>query len=191
MYLKQLINFKKINFISTSVHNNNTISRLALTSQIKSITIYKNYNFKRTMSTGNNNNNNFKVQKTDEEWRAILSPEQFAILRNKSTERPNTGEYNKFNKEGIYNCAGCNQPIYKSSTKFDAHCGWPAFYEAIEGSIVTVTDKSLGMTRTEMMCSNCGGHLGHIFTGEGYNTPTDARHCVNSISLKFQSKENL
>ncbi|OWB66385.1 hypothetical protein B5S30_g1726 [[Candida] boidinii] len=191
MYLRQLINSRKLILSSNSVYNS-SISRLTIkSSRITSTNTYNFYNFKRTMSSGNNNNKNFKVQKTDEEWRAILSPEQFAILRKKSTERPNTGEYNKFNKEGIYNCAGCNQPIYKSSTKFDAHCGWPAFYEAIEGSIVTVTDTSMGMTRTEMMCSNCGGHLGHIFTGEGFNTPTDARHCVNSISLKFKPKENL
>jgi len=127
----------------------------------------------------------FPITKSNEEWRAVLSPEQFQILRNKGTERPGTGEYLNTKQNGIYNCAGCENPIYKASTKFDAHCGWPAFYEALPGALVYKTDESLGMTRTEMMCAKCGGHMGHIFKGEGYDTPTDERHCVNSISLKF------
>ncbi len=131
----------------------------------------------------------FPINKSNEEWRAILSPEQFQILRNKGTERPGTGEYWKTKANGIYNCAGCQNPIYKSSTKFDAHCGWPAFYEAIPGSLVYKTDETLGMTRTEMMCAKCGGHLGHVFKGEGYDTPTDERHCANSIALKFEPEK--
>lgn len=128
-----------------------------------------------------------KVNKSESEWQAILSPEQFRVLRQKGTESPGTGKYDKFNGKGIYNCAACDQPLYQSSTKFDAHCGWPAFYDAIPGSITTTTDKSFGMERTEMNCSACGSHLGHIFKGEGYDTPTDARHCVNSISLNFKT----
>lgn len=130
----------------------------------------------------------FKVTKSDQEWKAVLSPEQFRVLRDKGTERPGTGEYNKFKEAGVYNCAGCNLPLYKSETKFDSGCGWPAFYEAIPGSIKLYEDKSMGVVRTEMVCSNCGGHLGHVFKGEGFPTPTDERHCVNSVSLKFKPK---
>ncbi|ODQ78145.1 hypothetical protein BABINDRAFT_162817 [Babjeviella inositovora NRRL Y-12698] len=127
----------------------------------------------------------FPVKYSDSEWAAKLTAAQFEVLRLKGTERPHTGKYNKTTDAGVYNCAGCEQPLYKSSTKFDAHCGWPAFYEALPGSIVTIEDRSGGMLRTEMVCSNCGGHLGHIFKGEGFKTPTDERHCVNSVSLKF------
>lgn len=126
-----------------------------------------------------------KVVKTAGEWKAILDPAQFAVLRNKSTERPFTGKYDKFDKPGVYNCAGCGNPLYTSTSKFDAGCGWPAFYQAIPGSIITTTDNSMGMQRTEMTCAKCDGHLGHIFYNEGYKNPTNERHCVNSISLKF------
>lgn len=129
-----------------------------------------------------------KLNKDESEWRAILTPAQFAVLREKATERPNTGEYNHFAKEGVYDCAGCGQPLYRSTTKFDSGCGWPAFYEGLPGAIKTETDSSMGRVRTEIMCSNCGGHLGHVFKGEGFKTPTDERHCVNSISLKFKEK---
>ncbi|VVT46758.1 uncharacterized protein SAPINGB_P001372 [Magnusiomyces paraingens] len=131
----------------------------------------------------------FKVKKTEAEWRATLSPEQFYVLRLKGTERPGTGEYNKHKEEGTYNCAACDNPLYKSETKFDSGCGWPAFFEAIPGAIKLNKDTSMGMDRTEMVCGNCGGHLGHVFKGEGFPTPTDERHCVNSISLKFISDE--
>ncbi|XP_058082667.1 peptide methionine sulfoxide reductase B5-like [Magnolia sinica] len=123
------------------------------------------------------------VKKSEEEWHAILSPEQFRILRQKGTEYPGTGEYNKFFGDGIYNCGGCGTPLYKSSTKFDSGCGWPAFYEGLPGAIKRTTDAD-GM-RTEITCAACGGHLGHVFKGEGWPTPTDERHCVNSISIKF------
>lgn len=128
----------------------------------------------------------FEVVKDESEWRAVLNPAQFAILREKATERPNTGEYNHFTKDGVYECAGCGNPLYKSTTKFNSGCGWPAFYEGIPGAIVTETDNSFGTVRTEIMCAKCGGHLGHVFKGEGFKTPTDERHCVNSISLKFK-----
>ncbi|KAI8975120.1 peptide methionine sulfoxide reductase B2, chloroplastic [Mycotypha africana] len=124
--------------------------------------------------------------KTEEEWRAILSPEQFRVLRQKGTERPGTGEYNKFNEKGVYHCAGCNAPLYESTTKFDSGCGWPAFFDAIPGAIVRHEDNTLGMQRIEICCAKCGGHLGHVFKGEGFSTPTDERHCVNSISLRFK-----
>lgn len=130
----------------------------------------------------------FKVKKSEVEWRATLSPEQFYVLRQKGTERAGTGMYNKHKEAGTYNCAACDSPLYTSDTKFDSGCGWPAFYEAIPGAIKLHEDKSMGMVRTEMVCASCGGHLGHVFKGEGFPTPTNERHCVNSISLKFQSK---
>ncbi|CAI9781814.1 unnamed protein product [Fraxinus pennsylvanica] len=123
------------------------------------------------------------ASKSEEEWRAILSPEQFQILRQKGTEYPGTGEYDKFFEEGIYKCAGCGTPLYRSTTKFNSGCGWPAFYEGIPGAINRNPDPD-GM-RVEITCAACGGHLGHVFKGEGFRTPTDERHCVNSISLKF------
>jgi peptide-methionine (R)-S-oxide reductase len=131
----------------------------------------------------------FPLAKSDAEWRATLSPEQFSILRQKGTERPGTGEYLHNKLAGVYNCAGCNTPIYKSSTKFDSHCGWPSFYEALPGALHYNVDTSHGMERTEMVCSNCGGHLGHVFKNEGYDVPTNERHCANSISLKFEPEK--
>ncbi|XP_043710505.1 peptide methionine sulfoxide reductase B5-like isoform X2 [Telopea speciosissima] len=123
------------------------------------------------------------VQKSEEEWQAILSPEQFRILRQKGTEFPGTGEYDKFFGEGIYNCAGCGTPLYRSTTKFDSGCGWPAFFEGLPGAINRTADPD--GRRIEITCAACGGHLGHVFKGEGFPTPTDERHCVNSISVKF------
>ncbi|XP_074286008.1 peptide methionine sulfoxide reductase B5-like [Silene latifolia] len=123
------------------------------------------------------------VQKSEEEWRAVLSPEQFYILRQKGTERAGTGQYNKFSEEGIYTCAGCNTPLYKSTTKFDSGCGWPAFFEGLPGAINRTPDPD--GRRVEITCAACGGHLGHVFKGEGFGTPTDERHCVNSVSIKF------
>jgi peptide-methionine (R)-S-oxide reductase len=130
----------------------------------------------------------YPVQKSEGEWRAVLSPQQFKVLREKATEQPGTGQYDKHFAKGVYNCAACDTPLYRSDTKFDSGCGWPAFYDAIPGAIKLHDDFSHGMKRTEMVCASCGGHLGHVFYGEGYKTPTDARHCVNSISLKFHSK---
>ncbi|TGZ79536.1 methionine-R-sulfoxide reductase B2 [Ascodesmis nigricans] len=128
----------------------------------------------------------YPVQKSDSEWRAILSPEQFRILREKGTERPGTGEYDKHAPtSGIYNCAGCDAPLYTAQHKFSSGCGWPAFFDAMPGAVKRFEDRTFGMTRTEIVCANCGGHLGHVFKGEGYSTPTDERHCVNSISLRF------
>lgn len=123
------------------------------------------------------------VQKSEEEWRAILSPEQFRILREKGTELKGTGHYDKFFDDGIYNCAGCKTPLYKSTTKFNSGCGWPAFYEGFPGAIVRSPDPD--GRRTEITCAACGGHLGHVFKGEGFPVPTDERHCVNSVSVTF------
>ncbi|KAG8987269.1 Peptide methionine sulfoxide reductase B2, chloroplastic [Tulasnella sp. JGI-2019a] len=125
------------------------------------------------------------LAESDAEWRAILSPEQFKILREKDTERAGMGKYNKFNEEGIYTCAACNTPLYKSTTKFNSGCGWLAFFDAIPGAVSRHEDRKFGMLRTEITCTAYGGHLGHVFKGEGFDTPTDERHCVNSVSLNF------
>ncbi|KZZ87371.1 peptide methionine sulfoxide reductase msrB [Ascosphaera apis ARSEF 7405] len=130
-------------------------------------------------------------KRTDDEWRAILSPEQFRILREKGTEAPGTGKYDShYPSDGVYTCAGCSAPLYKATHKFKSGCGWPAYFDAIPGAVTRHEDKSLlGRPRTEICCAKCGGHLGHVFKGEGYDTPTDERHCVNSISLNFKEKE--
>jgi len=129
------------------------------------------------------------VVKSDSEWRTVLSPQQFRVLREKGTESPNTGKFNKFDEPGVYCCAACNAPLYKSTTKFNSGCGWPAFFDAIPGAVSRHTDKSLWMKRVEITCTACGGHLGHVFEGEGFPTPIDERHCVNSISLNFESED--
>ncbi|KAI0047230.1 SelR-domain-containing protein [Auriscalpium vulgare] len=123
--------------------------------------------------------------KSDSEWQAILSPEQFRVLRQKGTERPGTGKYEKTKADGVYTCAACETPLYKSTTKFDSGCGWPAFFDAIPGAVSRHEDSSFGMTRIEITCTACGGHLGHVFKGEGFKNPIDERHCVNSVSLNF------
>ena len=128
-------------------------------------------------------------RKSEAEWRAVLSPEQFRVLREKGTEYAGTGRYNKHFDSGVYNCAGCHAPLYRSTTKFDSGCGWPAFFEAVPGAIDRHDDFSFGMRRTEITCRGCGGHLGHVFYGEGFGTPTDERHCVNSVSLSFAKEE--
>ena len=112
--------------------------------------------------------------------------EQFRILREKGTERAGTGEYDSHHpSKGVYNCAGCDAPLYTADHKFKSGCGWPAYFDSIPGAVTRHVDSTFGMKRTEIVCSNCGGHLGHVFEGEGYKTPTDERHCVNSVSLRF------
>jgi len=114
-----------------------------------------------------------------------LSPEQFRILRQKGTENGGSGEYIDTKDQGVYSCAGCGTPLYKSDTKFSSGCGWPAFFDAIPGAVKRKADGS----RTEILCTACDGHLGHVFKGEGFPTPTDERHCVNSVSLKFHDEQ--
>ncbi len=129
-----------------------------------------------------------KVEKTDQEWREILTPEQYYILRQAGTEAPDGKVYAEFKKqgEGSYHCAGCNALLFSSKEKFDTDCGWPSFYDPANAQNVTTRlDISGGRMRTEVICSICDGHLGHVFEGEGYDTPTDKRYCINGTGLKF------
>ncbi|GII54549.1 peptide-methionine (R)-S-oxide reductase [Planotetraspora thailandica] len=131
-----------------------------------------------------------KVVKSDAEWRVQLSPEEFHVLRQAGTERPWTGEYVDTKTVGVYSCRACGVELFRSETKFDSHCGWPSFYEPSKSeSVVLLEDDSLGMRRVEVRCARCDSHLGHVFHGEGYPTPTDDRYCINSVSLTLQPQE--
>lgn len=123
-------------------------------------------------------------KKTDAEWKQVLTQEQYDVLRNKATERPFTGEYYKHFEKGVYVCAACGNPLFTSDAKFDSSCGWPSFDQAIEKSVIYKEDGSLGMSRTEVMCANCGGHLGHVFD-DGPTETTGNRFCTNSVAIKF------
>ncbi len=131
-----------------------------------------------------------KISKTEAEWREILNPEEFHVLREAGTERPFTGEYTDTKTVGVYRCRACGTELFRSEAKFDSHCGWPSFFEPAESEAVTLLeDTSLGMTRVEVRCATCGSHLGHVFHGEGYPTPTDDRYCINSVSLTLEPAE--
>ncbi|WP_131104388.1 peptide-methionine (R)-S-oxide reductase MsrB [Ornithinimicrobium sufpigmenti] len=128
--------------------------------------------------------------KSEQEWREQLSPEEYHVLREAGTERPFTGEYNSTTTEGVYACRACNAELFRSETKFEAHCGWPSFYAPLaEDRVQYIQDDSLGRTRTEVRCASCGSHLGHVFEGEGFDTPTDLRYCMNSISMTLVPQE--
>jgi peptide-methionine (R)-S-oxide reductase len=127
------------------------------------------------------------VQKSDAEWREQLTSQEYDVLRKAGTERAWTGEYVDTKTEGVYRCKACGIELFRSSEKFDSHCGWPSFWAPGESDkVVLIEDTSMGMTRTEVRCANCDSHLGHVFLGEGYETPTDARYCINSISLTLE-----
>jgi peptide-methionine (R)-S-oxide reductase len=129
-----------------------------------------------------------KVVKTDDEWKKQLTPEQYRILRKAGTESPNGNVYHEFKKQGAgsYHCAGCGALLFSSKEKFDSGCGWPSFYDPAKAENVTTRkDMSLGSVRVEVNCAKCGGHLGHVFEGEGFDTPTDKRYCINGVGLTF------
>jgi len=129
------------------------------------------------------------IQRTDEEWKKILTPEQYRVLRQKGTERPFVNEFDEHFDPGTYSCAACGAALFDSETKFNSGCGWPAFYAALAGDRVTlVPDHGHGMIRMEVLCSRCGSHLGHVFN-DAPRTPTGERFCINSVSLAFHPRE--
>lgn len=131
-----------------------------------------------------------RLPKTDEEWRERLTPEEFEVLRRSATERPWSGAYVDTESEGVYHCRGCGTELFRSDEKFESHCGWPSFFDPAESNAVVLhEDRSMGMVRTEVRCATCDSHLGHVFYGEGYATPTDARYCINSIALSLEPKQ--
>ena len=125
---------------------------------------------------------------SDAELKKKLSKEQYDVLVHKATEAPFSGQHDSVFDPGTYSCAACGAELFDSETKFDAHCGWPAFYDAKKGAVEFHDDSTLGVKRTEVTCANCGGHLGHVFEGEGFDTPTDQRFCINSLSLDLKTK---
>lgn len=131
----------------------------------------------------------YEIEKAEEQWRAELSAEEYRVLRESGTEAPFTGEYTDTATEGVYSCRACGAELFRSTEKFPSHCGWPSFYDPADNSAVElVPDHSLGMNRTEVRCARCGSHLGHVFTGEGYPTPTDQRYCINSVALRLHPR---
>jgi peptide-methionine (R)-S-oxide reductase len=131
-----------------------------------------------------NNSKTDKVVKTDAEWKQILDPEAFRVLRQSGTEYPGTGKYNLMDEPGKYYCKGCNTYLFSSDQKFGSSCGWPSFYDVQEGAIDYITDNTLGMRRVEVRCAKCGGHLGHVFE-DGPRDKTGKRYCINSVALNF------
>ncbi|TQN31893.1 peptide-methionine (R)-S-oxide reductase [Haloactinospora alba] len=131
------------------------------------------------------------IPRTEAEWRERLGSDAYAVLRQGATERPWSGEYVSTDTVGVYRCRGCGTELFRSAEKFESHCGWPSFYDPADSSAVTLhEDRSLGMTRTEVRCAHCGSHLGHVFRGEGYPTPTDERYCINSVALTLEPADS-
>jgi peptide-methionine (R)-S-oxide reductase len=129
--------------------------------------------------------------KTEQQWREQLSPAEFHVLREGGTEPAFTGEYTDTSTVGVYRCRACGSELFRSATKFASHCGWPSFYAPADSDAVRlIQDRSQGMVRTEVRCATCDSHLGHVFSGEGYPTPTDDRYCINSISLTLEPADS-
>jgi peptide-methionine (R)-S-oxide reductase len=139
---------------------------------------------KRMKTTGKT----YPVQLDDATWRERLTTAEYAVLRQGGTERAFTGEYWDDHTEGVYDCRACGAELFRSAEKFDSHCGWPSFFAPADGitgaAVEYLEDRSFGGVRTEVRCANCGSHLGHVFAGEGYDTPTDQRYCINSVSIR-------
>ena len=166
-----------LNSLSTSQHHKWTVAP----SQQRST---------RLVAHSSDSQDNMSLDKNtpEEVWKSRLTAQEYHVIRQKGTEAPGTGEYNGFKappEGGVFVCRACNAPLYDSSTKFNSGCGWPAFYDELPGTVERHVDNSMGMRRVEITCKNCGGHLGHVFEGEGFPTPTDQRHCVNSLSIRF------
>ena len=131
-----------------------------------------------------------KVVKSEDEWREQLTPSEYRVLRQAGTEAPFVGEYTDTKTKGVYRCRACGSELFRSDTKFDSHCGWPSFYApASSDAVRLLEDRSHGMIRTEVRCARCDSHLGHVFHGEGFPTPTDDRYCINSIALRLVPAE--
>jgi peptide-methionine (R)-S-oxide reductase len=131
-----------------------------------------------------------KVVKSEDEWRKLLSRQEYHVLREAGTERPFTGEYTDTKTVGVYRCRACDTELFRSETKFESHCGWPSFFAPLaEDRVRYIEDKSMFTKRVEVRCATCDSHLGHVFEGEGYETPTDLRYCINSVSLKLEPAE--
>ncbi|MEY9872742.1 peptide-methionine (R)-S-oxide reductase [Streptacidiphilus sp. MAP12-33] len=132
----------------------------------------------------------YEIEKTDAEWRGQLTPAEYAVLREAGTERAFVGEYTDTKTVGVYACRACGNELFSSESKFDSHCGWPSYFSPLaEDRVQYIEDDSHGMRRVEVRCAKCGSHLGHVFEGEGYNTPTDQRYCINSISLTLRPEK--
>jgi peptide-methionine (R)-S-oxide reductase len=138
------------------------------------------------MTENKNDGATEELPRTDDEWRVRLTPAEFRVLRQAGTEPAWSGEYVDTKTAGVYHCRACGAKLFESATKFDSHCGWPSFDDAIPGTVVEIEDRSLGMARTEIRCANCDSHLGHVFRGERM-TAKDTRHCVNSLSIRLET----
>jgi peptide-methionine (R)-S-oxide reductase len=137
------------------------------------------------MNTPESSTTRYPVTVDDAEWRRRLTPQEYAVLRQAGTERAFTGEYWDDHSQGVYACRACGAELFRSDEKFDSHCGWPSFFAPLaQDRVEYLEDVSLGMRRVEVRCATCGSHLGHLFEGEGYDTPTDQRFCINSVSLR-------